>query len=53
MYVSRTITIEHKVHTKDELAAFNEYINSLVTTLDHTPYGVNVEHVFDNEEELE
>ncbi len=53
MNISRTIQIDHKVETMDELEAFNEYIMCLVTTINHTPYTVNVEQTYDVDEEGE
>ena len=51
MHISRTIQIDWKVQTKDELDSFNSYIGSLVETIDHTPYTVSVEQTNDTDEE--
>lgn len=51
MYVSRTVVIEHKVGTLEELDSFNEYIMGLVLTIDHTPYNVSVEQTSNVDEE--
>ncbi len=53
MKIGRTIQIDHKVENQDELDAFNEYIQSLVCTIDHTPYTVSVEQTYDMDEESE
>ena len=42
MYMTRIIEIRHKTAEQDDVNAFNEYIESLVTTINHTPYIVRV-----------
>jgi len=53
MYISRTIQIDHTIEDRHDLNAFNEYIQSLVTTINHTPYNVSVEQTYDVDEEGE